>query len=154
MQMPEPTADHQRLARLAGTWKGTETMHPSPWDPKGGEADAVTVSRVALGGFAVVVDYEQSHGGRRTFEGHGVYSVDAGSKEVVLHWWDAMGQGVEEFRGGWAGDRLRLTSSNAMGRFRMTTTLTAPGEMTARMESSTDGEQWTALFDGRYARAD
>ena len=24
------------LERLAGTWRATETLHPSPWDPKGG----------------------------------------------------------------------------------------------------------------------
>jgi len=33
MQMPPPTAEHNRLKALAGSWTAEETLHPSPWDP-------------------------------------------------------------------------------------------------------------------------
>ena len=96
---PQPTPEHRKLARLAGTWKGTENMQPSQWCPEGMKADGVTRSRVALGGFCVVSDYEQSMAGKVTYSGHGVYTIDPESKEVVLHWFDSMAGMREEFRG-------------------------------------------------------
>ena len=154
MEMPKPTADHKQLEKLAGIWNGKETMHPSPWDPKGGEAEGTTLARLALDGFAVIADYEQSRGGKPTFSGHGVYTWDAAAGQVVLHWFDCMGQGSEEFRGSWDGDRLRLESRNPMGFARMTHDYSRAGTLTSRMEMSPDGETWTPLFDGRYQRKD
>lgn len=151
MEMPKPGAEHQRLEKLAGRWKGTETMYPSPWDPNGGEALGVTEGRVALGGFVVIVDYEQSRDGNTTFEGHGVYTWDADSKEVILHWFDSMGQARDEFRGGWDGDQLTLTSTNAMGHHRMTWDFSKPGTLLSAMEVSQDGKTWSRLFDGSYS---
>jgi hypothetical protein len=154
MDMPKLTADHKRLEKLAGIWKGTETMHPSPWDRKGGQADAITKSRVALGGFAIISDYEQSRGGAVTYQGHGVYTWDAKANQVVLHWFDGMGCAVDEFRGEWKGDRLVLQCKNQMGHFRMTADYSKPGAMTSGMESSQDGKSWSKMFDGTYRRAD
>jgi len=150
MDLPKPGADHERLEKLAGPWAGTETMHPSPWDPKGGKAEAVTRGRISLGGFAVVVDYEQRRDGRVTFEGHGVYLWDGEAREVVLHWFDSMGGGREEFRGSWDGDRLTLTSKNPMGYARMLYDFSEPGRLSSAMDMSKDGESWSRLFDGSY----
>ena len=150
MEMPKPTADHQRLERLCGDWRGTETMHPSPWDPNGGQADGRTVAHLALGGFAVVVDYTQARGGATTFEGHGVYTWDAGAGEVVLHWFDSMGQGREEFRGTWNGDVLTLTSKSPHCLMRMTYDLSQAGRLASAMDTSQDGAQWSRLFDADY----
>ncbi len=153
MHMPKPSADHDRLERLCGDWRGTETMYPSPWDPKGGTAEGHTNSRRGLNGFAVLSDYEQLRGGVRTFEGHGVYTWDAAAGEVVLHWFDGMGQGREEFRGKWDGDHLVLTSRNLQGQVRMHSDFSRAGVLASAMEMSTDGKQWTKLFDGIYRRA-
>ena len=38
MEMPTPGAAHFKLERLVGLWMGEERVHPSPWDPKGGDA--------------------------------------------------------------------------------------------------------------------
>jgi Protein of unknown function (DUF1579) len=154
MEMPKPNAEHKQLERLAGIWQGTETMHPSQWDAKGGKADGTTRSRVALSGFAVLTDYEQSRGGKCTFEGHGVYTWDAHEKQVVLHWFDSMGQGAEQFRGAWQGDVLTLASKSPMGHARLTYDLSKPGVMKSAMETSQDGASWTKLFDGSYTRRD
>jgi len=97
---------------------------------------------------------EQSRGGEPTFSGHGVYTWDAQAGEVVLHWFDCMGQGSEEFRGKWDGDRLVLGSRNPMGFARMTHDYSQAGTLTSRMEMSPDGEAWTPLFDGTYQRKD
>jgi hypothetical protein len=154
MEMPKPSADHKRLEKFAGMWKGTEKLHPSPWDQKGGEAQGQSRSRVALGGFAVVTDYEQTRGGQRTFEGHGVYTWDGNAGEVVMHWFDSMGQGREEFRGTWKGDVLTIASRNPMGHARLTYDFSKSGVMLSSMEVSQDGKTWAKFFDGRYQRAD
>jgi len=152
--MPKPTAEYERLEKLAGIWTGGETLHPSPWDPKGRVARATTRARVALAGFGVVANYEQTSDGQRSFEGHGVYTWDAKAGEVVLHWFDSMGMGVDEFRGVWEGDRLRLERRNAMELWRMSSDRSKPGRVTSRMEASQDGKSWTVMFDGSYARED
>ena len=152
MEMPKPTADHKRLEKLTGIWKGTEIMSPSPWDPKGGEAQAVTKYRLALDGFAVIGDYEQTRDGKVTYQGHAVYTWDAHKKQVVLHWFDNSDQGMDEFRGEWTGDRLVLQSKNAMGHWRMTSDYSKPGTASSCMETSKDGQTWTKLFEGKYRR--
>ncbi len=152
MDMPKPTADHKRLEKLAGIWTGTETMYPSQWDPKGGPADATTHTRVALDGFAVISDYEQKRGGQRTYAGHGVWTWDGHRQQVVLHWFDSMGQGVDEFRGAWNGEVLQVASKNPVGHWRMTYDFTTAGTMKSRMETSPDGVAWKPMFDGAYRR--
>lgn len=154
MEMPSLTDDHRQLAKLAGIWKGDETMYPSQWDPKGGKAEASTRARVALNGFAVVGDYEQMRDGKRTFEGHGIYTFDARQKQVVLHWFDSMGHGREEFRGGWKGDVLTLTSKTPMGHARLIYDCSTAGMMRSSMEMSPDGSNWSKFFDANYKRAD
>ena len=154
MDMPRPTAGHEKLTRLCGNWTGTETMHPSQWCPDGATADGRITSRPALSGFAVVCDYEQAMHGQVTFSGHGVYTIDPQNDDVVLHWFDSMGGQREEFRGGWDGDRLVTCSENPMmGRMRMTYELQADGSLKSMMECSPDGENWSVMFDGVYHRA-
>ena len=60
--MPEPSASHRKLEKIAGRWEGEEKMYASPWDAKGGSAIGRINSRLALNGFALINDYEQ---GRR-----------------------------------------------------------------------------------------
>ncbi|MGE3171637.1 MAG: DUF1579 family protein [Planctomycetota bacterium] len=154
MDMPEPTAEHKRLEKLAGIWRGTETMHPSQWDPKGSTAEAESRCRVAVGGFHVVVDYEQKRDGVVCFEGHGVYCWDAEKGEVVLEWFDSIGTGREQFRGGWKGDVLTLQSHGPMGHMRLTYDHSKPGQLGSAMDMSPDGKAWSRMFDGVYRRVD
>ncbi|HEX6811747.1 MAG TPA: DUF1579 family protein [Planctomycetota bacterium] len=154
MEMPKPTADHKKLEKLAGIWKGTETMYPSQWDPKGGKAEGTMRARAALAGFAVISDYEQMRDGKRSFEGHGVYTWDAHSNQVVMTWHDSIGMGAEEFRGAWKGDVLTIASKSPMGHARVTYDVSKAGTMKFAMEQSQDGTAWTKLFDGTYSRKD
>jgi len=152
MEMPKPGIAHERLARLAGTWHGEEKMFPSPWDPEGGTAQATTHARVGLGGFAVITDYEQQRGGRVTFSGHGVWTVDAEDRSCALHWFDCMGMGSEVFRGDWTGDVLTVRSRNAMGHARLTYDVSREKSLRVRMETSGDGKAWQPMFEGAYTR--
>lgn len=155
MDMPKPTAEHGKLDRLVGTWRGPETMHPSEWSPKGSTAQGVTRSRAALHGFGVVTDYEQTVDGAPVFSGHGVYTVDQTNNDVVLYWFDSIGTGCEEFRGGWQGDTLTLQSkSPTTGHMRLTYEFRPDGTLSSSMASSPDATTWTAVFDGVYTRGD
>ena len=154
MDMPQPTDAHRRLARLAGSWSGEERMFPSEWDPEGGVANARNSARVALGDFAVLVDYEQERDGHGVYSGHGVWTVDPQDEEneCVLFWFDSIGMGLETFRGGWDGDVLTVRSRNPMGQFRLTYDLSEAGTIRARMETSPDGGEWRPMFEGTYHR--
>lgn len=156
MEMPQPTDAHRNLTRLAGKWSGEEKMFPSQWDPEGGVAVGRTSARVALGEFAVVTDYEQERDGQTTFSGHGVWTVDPRDREneCVLYWFDSIGMGLEAYRGGWDGDVLTVRSHTPMGQARLTYDLSEPRSIRARMENSSDGENWNLMFEATYRRED
>lgn len=154
MEMPKPRAEHKKLERLTGTWKGTETMYPSEWSPNETKADGVTVSRMALGGFGVITDYEQSIGGQTVFSGHGIYTIEHETNEVLLYWFDSMGSGIETFRGRWSDDTLMLHShSPMMGHMRLVYEFRSDGTLASSMLRSPDNATWSTVFDGVYTRS-
>jgi Protein of unknown function (DUF1579) len=152
MEMPKPTDGHRKLEKMAGEWSGKETMYPSPWDPKGGVASARLKSQMALGGFALVSDYEQERDGTVTYQGHAVYTYDPNEQTYSLHWFDSMGSPAEAFRGKFEGGVLTLLSRNARGHARMSYDLSGKDALKSKMEVSEDGENWTTFFDGEYRR--
>lgn len=152
MGMPKPSAGHQRLDKLVGTWEGEETMHPSQWDPKGGVAKGRNDHRLDLGGFALLADYRQERDGAVTFTGHGVYTYDPEGDRYVLHWFDCMGSPPEIFTGGFEGDVLTLAHGGPGMHARMTSDYSIPGVMKAKMEMSPDGQSWNVLFEATYKR--
>lgn len=154
MEMPKPTAAHQRLHPLAGKWKGEEKMHPSPWDPQGGMAEAKIDNQLVLDGFAIAQNYAQVRGGQVSFTGHCVMTYDANAKEYQMHWWDSMGTPVNVFRGQFEGHRLALHNKNPMGLSRCTLDLekAAAGRYSFKMEVSQDGKQWAPFMEGNYVR--
>jgi len=109
MAMPRPSPGHRRLEMLAGHWEGKERMYPSEWDPKGGMALGRTTGRLALGGFAVITDYEQERDGAISFSGHGVYTYDPDTELYSLFWLDSTGSPPEVFAGRFTGDVLTLS---------------------------------------------
>lgn len=151
MEMPRPTGAHRRLERLVGTWYAEERLHPSPWDLQGDTATGLVRNVLALDGFAVVQDYEQSRRGAVTFRGHGVFRWDP-VQGYVLHWFDSTGRPPSEFRGHFEGDVLLLTSSGPQGHSRAMWDLTEAGRYRYRMEVSPDGLHWSSAMEGVYTR--
>jgi hypothetical protein len=135
------------LERLTGTWHATETLHPSPWEPVGGPAEATLVARLALGGKALVQEYRRE--GRAAYEGLGLMLADA--QQVELWWFDAL-EPPGPAKGGVQGDRLVLERTSPMGRARYTYVLAREGEFTFRIEHSRDGKEWRSFLDARYVR--
>lgn len=152
MEMPRPAAGHAKLKSLAGHWEGEETMHPSRWDPRGGTATGTTHSQLALGGFALISDYEQRRDGAVTFSGHGVMTFDPKTDRYTLHWFDCMGSPPEIFTGRFDGERLTVSHGGPGMHARLSYDLSDPACMLTTMEMSPDGSQWNRLFDGRYLR--
>ena len=152
MEMPKPTEEHRRLARLAGSWEGREVMHPSQWDPKGGEATGRSHLRVALDGFALLIDYEQERDGAITFSGHGVVTYDTRDNCYVMHWFDSMGSPPEVFHGTFHDNVLALAHGGPAMHVRLTYDISDEKRLKVRMEMSMNGEDWNALFDGEYGK--
>ena len=152
MEMPKPTDRHLRFQELVGDWRGTETMHPSQWDPQGGTAAGRTNSRLALSGFALISDYEQQRDGVVTFTGHGVMTYDTAEACYVLHWFDCMGSPPEVFKGVFDGDVLAVSHGGPGMHARLTYDLSQGKRMISRMEMSSDGKDWKTLFDATYEK--
>ncbi len=152
MEMPKPSPGHKRFETLAGHWEGVETMYPSQWDPKGGQAQGQTKSRIALNGFAVVSDYEQRRGGVVTFAGHGVYTFDPKRELYTLHWFDCLGSPPEVFTGGFEGDVLTMAHEGPPMHVRLIYNFGEAGKLLSKLEMSPDGSVWNTLFDGVYTR--
>jgi Protein of unknown function (DUF1579) len=156
MEMPRPGPEHERLQAFAGTWKGKETLFPSPWDPAGGEGDALVTARMACDGFFLVTDYEERRGGRVTYRGHGVYGWDPKHARYTMFWFDSMGDGgySEPVAGTWNGDALVFQHQTPRGHARYTYDRVTPDGYRFRLDSSPDGETWTPFVEGVYRRAE
>lgn len=152
MEMPTPSSGHEKLKMLVGRWHGVETMHPSPWDPKGGSAVGRNNHRLALNGFALISDYEQERDGAITFRGHGVMTYDPGEARYVLHWFDSLGSPPEVFQGDFEGDVLTLAHGGPGMHARLIYDLTREGILGARMEMSPEGADWATFFECDYER--
>ena len=154
MEMPILTSEHRKLEKIAGRWEGEEKMYPSPWDPKGGTAIGRIKSRIALGGFALINDYEQEREGKITFTGHGVFTYSPEEKLYLLTWFDCMGVAPEVFKGTFDGEVLRLSHGGPGMHARLTYDLSEPGYLSTSMEMAQDGTNWMKFFDARLARKD
>jgi hypothetical protein len=152
MEMPHPTEAHRKLHLLAGTWRGDETLAPSPWDPAGGKARGRVENRESLDGFAVIQDYAQERNGRVTFRGHGIFGYDASRKRYTLHWFDNVGMGVSVFDGTFEGNILTLVATSPQGQTRAVWDFSTPGSYRNRMEVSGDGRSWNPFMEGTYTR--
>lgn len=152
MEMPKPSPGHANLARMAGNWKGEDTMYPSQWDPKGSVANAMMKARVDLSGFALICDYVQEKDGAVVFTGHGVTTYDPEQDLYTLHWFDCMGSPPEVFTGNLKNDILTVAHGGPGMHARLTYDLSKPGTLRTSMEMSQDGKAWNKMFDGVYTK--
>jgi len=150
MQMPKPTENHRRLESFVGTWVGTETCHPSPWDSRGGIAKGRFAYDMALDSFFLVSDYRQERDGIPTFFGHGIYGFDVAAGRFTMDWFDSMGS-RSRAEGRWEGDALILENRNPTTCARYIHRLEG-GEYVFRLELSPDGTTWGPMLEGRYGR--
>jgi hypothetical protein len=153
MDMPKPTPQHEKLRALVGSFRGTETMHPSPWDARGGTAQAFTEARFGLDGLFVISDYRQERDGRVTYRGHGVFGWDARASAYTMYWFDSVGSDPGgPARGAWEGDTLRFEMTSPMGRSRYEYRFTGDGGYAFSIAMSQDGKVWQSWIDSTWQR--
>jgi len=138
------------LERFVGTWHAKETLHPSPWTPEGGPAEATLVARTALGGRALLQEYRRE--GRAAYEGLGVMLLDPREGQYLLWWFDTLGP-PGPAKGGVRGEGLVLERESPVGRARYTYAFVRDGEFTLVIEHSRDGREWRTFLDARYVRS-
>ncbi len=152
MDMPKAGPVHARLQAFLGEWQGEERVEPSPWG-KGGPAAGRMSFRADLDGFAVIQDYVQFKDSLVTFRGHGVFTVDPKTEEVLWYWFDSVGFPPDEpARGRFEGDLLTLNRVSARGASRYAFGITTDG-CTFQIENKLTNEPDFQLFmRGVYAR--
>ncbi|MCB9562547.1 MAG: DUF1579 family protein [Kofleriaceae bacterium] len=150
--MPEPGPPHANLARLAGTWRGDETLFPSPWSPEERTATGAFTARMGCDGLWLLSDYEESRDGAVFFRGHGVYGWDAARARYTMYWVDSMGGHPAETLGDWQDDVLTFSNQGAHGHGRYVYELDGADRYVFRILSSRDGEAWSPMMEGRYRR--
>jgi hypothetical protein len=152
--MPKPGPEHERLAQLAGSWIGDETLFPGPWDPKGGKARSTWTARMDLDGLFLINDYAQERDGKVGFRGHGVYGYDPAGKRYTMYWFDSMtGTGqTTVVPGTWEGNRLTFQNQGPHGHGRYSYEVRSKDELLFRMEGSQDGKAWSPFLEGVLER--
>lgn len=153
MEMPKPTEQHRKYQSMVGTFKGDETLHPMPWEPKMVKVASKSVNRLDLDGFFLIIDHEQTRDGRIAYRGHGVYGFDAGKSKWTMYWFDVMGCGFNApALGTWEGNTLRYEHAHERGHSRYTYKFEKEGQYTLAIEMSQDGKSWTPFLTGTYTR--
>jgi len=152
MDMPKPGAEHAKLMRFAGRWRGDEQLSPSPWGP-GGPAVGRLEMRDAVDGMALIQDYTEEKDGAPVFRGHGVFTIDPMSGEVIWWWFDSMGFPPDPpARGRWNGDTLLFEKSTPRGEARYEFRFEGDAYR-FRIENRFPGQEDFVLFmEGHYRR--
>jgi hypothetical protein len=151
---PDLIATHHHLAALAGAWSGEEVLAPSPWSP-GGVASGRHVFGLAAGGFCVTQDYAEELDGAVSLTGHGVFTAEPDSGEVLWFWFDSIGYPpAVPSRGSFdaAGTRLVLEKTTPRGTQRATFALEGDllrHEVAVRLGDATE---FSPLVTATYAR--
>jgi Protein of unknown function (DUF1579) len=154
MDLPKAGPTHARLLALAGEWEGMESVEPSVWG-KGGPATGRTSFRGDLDGFAVIQDYVQLKDSLVTFRGHGVFTVDPQTQEVLWYWFDSMGFPPDvPARGRFEGNALTLLRVTPRGSARYVHEISA-NEYKFSIENQFPGDEDFKLFmRASYTRKD
>jgi hypothetical protein len=155
MLTPSLTTAHQHLATLAGTWTGDELLAPSPWSP-GGAATGRHVFTITAGGFSVTQDYTEERDGATTLTGHGVFTVDPESGDVLWFWFDSIGYPpAAPSRGAFDADGTRLVLEKTTPRGTQRATFARDGDRRLRHEVAArlgDATAFTPLVTATYER--
>jgi len=154
MDMPKVGPEHERLRAFAGEWEGAEQLFPSAWGP-GGVARGRMSFREDLSGFALIQDYVEEKDSRVTFRGHGVFTIDPVSKEVLWYWFDSMGFPPEApARGTFEGDVLTLTRESPRGASRYVYRITKDQCEFSIANKLTGEPDFKPFMSGTYSRPD
>jgi hypothetical protein len=92
-EFPKPTAEHERLRQMAGTWDAAVKCHFMQQEGKGEYRAAID-----LGGFFLVTEFKGELAGK-PFQGRGLTGYDPFKKKYVGTWVDSMSPGIYNAEG-------------------------------------------------------
>ena len=152
MDKAELRARFGRLLSFVGDWQGEERMTASPWSA-GGSAMGRHHFEVVAGGTALAQSYRQSFG-TGGLSGHGVFTLDPLTGEVLWFWFDDFGYPpLDPARGDWEQGTLTLSKRTPRGETVYRFTPHAEGwrqEIRVRPSGQADFDDFLAA---RYTRA-
>lgn len=118
LEHAELTRRRALLARFHGTWRGEETLAPSPWAEAGTATGHVTFAP-DLGDILLVQHYQQERRGQPGLSLRGFFTVDPGQGDVLYYAFDPFGfPPLEPARGGWEDETLAVGKSTPRGEAR------------------------------------
>jgi hypothetical protein len=100
-QPPMPTAEHEQLKNLVGTWEATVNM-------AGMESKGTMNYKLQQGGFWLVSDFTGEFAGQK-FEGNGLDGYDPIKKKFVSIWTDSMAPAPMISEGTWDNEKKQMT---------------------------------------------
>ncbi len=145
---------YQWLRRFVGTWEGTDTIAPAPWNPKGGTATGRVSVRLLQGGLYAIFEWVQLREAVQVFEGHGVMCWSPKDSEFRMHWFDC--HSVQP--GGPATGRdedgvLTLVNSSEQGCGRQRYTFLDDGAaLRFQLDHRLPGGDWEPFMESRYLK--
>ncbi|MFT4513881.1 MAG: hypothetical protein ACI89X_002549 [Planctomycetota bacterium] len=107
-QMPQPTAEHQKLAELVGVWDAT--LNYMGMDGKPATSKGTSIRKRPMGGFWVVDKFQADMMGQK-FSGLGATGYDPIKKKYVGTWIDSMTPSLMVTEGGFDKTGKVLTMS-------------------------------------------
>ena len=152
--MATPDARHDRLQRFCGSWLGTVRVPPNPQMPNGMTAESRADTTRELGGWFVLMNYEQRQPGGNVYTARGVIGYDDEQSRYIFYWFDSEGwnpgaPGV----GQWEGDRIAFEHRSSAGHSRMTFDFSGNEGYEFWMDVSQDGQEWSRLMEESFRPA-
>ena len=137
------------LQKLEGVWTGEEQV-----EGDGGKFTAtgrLTFHTIFDGRF-LLVDYIQNVPDKPPSVGHGVFRKDDDTNKLTVTWFRSPSATPSQQSDGVAeGDALIFVENNGKASTRTTYTL-ALNRLNVITERSTNGNDWTTIFEGAYRR--
>jgi hypothetical protein len=158
MQAATPGPEHQKLAKLAGTWKMDVTAWMAPGAPPE-KSEGTAEFKAILGGRYLLQEVKGTMGGQ-PFEGRGTMGFDNVTKERFATWTDSMSTGLLVMRGKCPADAKKCTTrgqgsdavAGKMVSFAETTTMTDDNHFTFELRGpGPDGKQFK-MMEIKYTR--
>jgi hypothetical protein len=139
----------EQMQKLEGVWSGVEHV-----EGENGRYDATGrwAFHTIFDGRFLLADYIQTAPDKQTSVGHGVFRKDDTTEKLTVTWFRSPAATPTQQSDGVAdGDRMIFVETTGKTQTR-TTYAVALNRLTIVTERSTNGTDWTSIFEGTYGR--
>jgi hypothetical protein len=149
MAPPKPAAEMSQLSYMVGTWNCSGKAFASPFGPEHA-TEGVGKAQMALGGFRLVIHYDEAKTAANPMPYHGLQVVgwDSAQKAFDSVCFDVFGGACTQTSPGWKGNALVFEGTALMGGQKMgardTFTKVSANEMTHKGEMQGADGKWAA----------